>query len=318
MMIPHHQGAIDMALAVLRYGHNEQMRRIAQEIIVEQQQEIAAMRLGPRPAAAAVRCRADTAARAECPRCRIDAMATHARHEVNEEPDDAKPNLSPALLAQHLSRLSVRRLGRAGARGRLRPGYSDQPPRPRLCGRAILQHRVRHRPVDNRLLGVIRLGDPQPANFSPLYTGPGAGPRHGLLAGPPDLAVVSIGSNSVTFIDTATNEVKHTTYVGRSPHEAFFTPDGKEVWVTVRGEDYVEVLDAHDLRGKDADQSAERAGNADLLARRQIWLCLLVLHSRNGGDHRRRPPDRRTSEAGRARSAPTSRRRPTASRCGSR
>ncbi len=51
--------------------------------------------------------------------------------------------------------------------------------------------------------------------------------------------MVSIGSNSVTFIDTATNQVKHTTYVGRSPHEAFFTPDGKEVWVTVRGEDYV-------------------------------------------------------------------------------
>jgi hypothetical protein len=45
MMIPHHQGAIDMAQAELRYGHNEQLRRIAQEIIVEQQQEIAAMRL---------------------------------------------------------------------------------------------------------------------------------------------------------------------------------------------------------------------------------------------------------------------------------
>ena len=45
MMIPHHQGAIDMALAELRYGKNEQLRRIAQEIIVDQQQEIAAMRL---------------------------------------------------------------------------------------------------------------------------------------------------------------------------------------------------------------------------------------------------------------------------------
>ena len=45
-------------------------------------------------------------------------------------------------------------------------------------------------PASNRLLGVIRLGEPQPANFSPL-----------------------------------------------------FTPDGKEVWVTVRGEDYVSVLD---------------------------------------------------------------------------
>jgi uncharacterized protein (DUF305 family) len=36
MMIPHHQGAIDMAEAELRHGHNEQLRRIAQEIIVDQ------------------------------------------------------------------------------------------------------------------------------------------------------------------------------------------------------------------------------------------------------------------------------------------
>ena len=45
MMIPHHQGAIEMAAAVLRYGRNEQIRRLAQEIIVTQQQEIAVMRL---------------------------------------------------------------------------------------------------------------------------------------------------------------------------------------------------------------------------------------------------------------------------------
>jgi len=45
MMVPHHQGAIDMAQAELRYGHNDQLRRMAQEIIVTQQQEIAAMRL---------------------------------------------------------------------------------------------------------------------------------------------------------------------------------------------------------------------------------------------------------------------------------
>jgi hypothetical protein len=45
MMVPHHQGAIDMAQAVLRHGRNEQLRRLAQEIVVTQQQEIAAMRL---------------------------------------------------------------------------------------------------------------------------------------------------------------------------------------------------------------------------------------------------------------------------------
>ncbi|MFM0517455.1 MULTISPECIES: DUF305 domain-containing protein [Caballeronia] len=55
MMVPHHQGALDMAQAELRYGHNEQLRRIAQEIVVEQQQEIVAMRLAlgqPLPARA--------------------------------------------------------------------------------------------------------------------------------------------------------------------------------------------------------------------------------------------------------------------------
>lgn len=105
-------------------------------------------------------------------------------------------------------------------------------------------------PVDNKLLGVIRLGDPQPANFSPLYKGQVL--VHGMGYSPDHrtLAVVSIGSNSVTFIDTATNAVKHTTYVGRSPHEAFFTPDGNEVWVTVRGENYVSVLDAKTFEEK--------------------------------------------------------------------
>ncbi len=44
MMIAHHQGAIDMAVAELHFGRNEQLRRIAQGIVVEQQQEIAAMR----------------------------------------------------------------------------------------------------------------------------------------------------------------------------------------------------------------------------------------------------------------------------------
>jgi hypothetical protein len=44
-MVPHHQGAIDMSIAILRYGHNEKLKRLAQEIIVTQQQEIAAMRL---------------------------------------------------------------------------------------------------------------------------------------------------------------------------------------------------------------------------------------------------------------------------------
>lgn len=105
-------------------------------------------------------------------------------------------------------------------------------------------------PVDNKLLGVIKLGDPQPGNLSPLYKGQVLVHGMGFSPDHKTLAVVSIGSNSVTFIDTATNAVKHTTYVGRSPHEAFYTPDGKEIWVTVRGEDYISVIDANSFEEK--------------------------------------------------------------------
>jgi YVTN family beta-propeller protein len=105
-------------------------------------------------------------------------------------------------------------------------------------------------PASNKLLGVIRLGDPSPTNFSPLYKGQVLVHGMGFSPDHKTLAVVSIGSNSVTFIDTTTNAVKHTTYVGRSPHEAFYTPDGNEVWVTVRGENYVEVLDARTFAEK--------------------------------------------------------------------
>jgi len=98
-------------------------------------------------------------------------------------------------------------------------------------------------PADNKLLGVIRLGDPTPGNFSPLYRGQLLVHGMGFSPDHKTIAVVSIGSNSVAFIDTATNAVKHITYVGRAPHEAFFTPNGKEVWVTVRGENYISVID---------------------------------------------------------------------------
>jgi YVTN family beta-propeller protein len=105
-------------------------------------------------------------------------------------------------------------------------------------------------PADNKLLGVIRLGDTQPANFSPLYRGQVL--VHGMGFSPDHrtIVVVSIASNSVTFIDTATNAIKHITYVGRSPHEPFYTPDGSEVWVTVRGQNYVSVLDSTTYREK--------------------------------------------------------------------
>src|SRR6266481_8318375 len=168
-----------------------------------------------------------------------DVVRRRARHYCAEGADPMTLRLAFALL---LSCIAPAFAGQA-------PGAADSPD-------IAISHRDRFYtsdqfsntvslidPADNKLLGVIRLGDPTPGNLSPLYRGQllvhgmGFSPDHRTLA------VVSIGSNSVTFIDTATNAIKHVTYLGRSPHEAFFTPDDREVWITVRGEDYVSVLD---------------------------------------------------------------------------
>src|SRR6267378_1370462 len=103
-------------------------------------------------------------------------------------------------------------------------------------------------PSENKLLGVIRLGDPVPGALSPLYKGQLLVHGLGYSADSKTLAVVSVGSNSATLIDTATNKVKGTVYVGRSPHEPFFTPNGRELWVTVRGEDYVSLIDPNQMK----------------------------------------------------------------------
>ena len=132
------------------------------------------------------------------------------------------------------------------------------------------------------------------------------------------LAVVSIGSNSVTFIDTATNAVKHITYVGRSPHEAFFTPDGKEVWVTVRGENYVAVLDGTTYEEKTRIIMPNGPGMQIFSPDGKYGYVCSSFNPETDvvsvADH----TDRRQGASRRARSARTSPRRRTARRSGSR
>ena len=138
MMVPHHQGAIDMAGAVLRYGHNEQLRRLAQEIIVTQQQEIAAMRLAvgeplppstPHPTQATRRDSLAATSTAQDSEHGIE----HVTRFCSRSPAGRPARGSPAASA-----------GQAPGRG-LRPGHPGEPPRPGLRRRAVLEHRLGHR-----------------------------------------------------------------------------------------------------------------------------------------------------------------------------
>jgi len=103
-------------------------------------------------------------------------------------------------------------------------------------------------PGNNKFLGEIPLGKPYPNVLSPLYRGQSL--VHGLRYLPSKrlLAVVSIGSNAVTLISTETNQVIKTIYIGRSPHEPTFTPDGTQIWISVRGESHVSVIDVATLK----------------------------------------------------------------------
>lgn len=115
-------------------------------------------------------------------------------------------------------------------------------------------------PATNTLLGSIHLGDDVPTALGPLYRGQLL--VHGLGFSPDHrtLDVISIGSNSVTLIDTQTNLVKGTIYVGRSPHEGFFSPDGRELWVAVRGENYVSVIDPAKMKEVRRIETADGPG----------------------------------------------------------
>ncbi|MBI0376680.1 beta-propeller fold lactonase family protein [Streptomyces albiflaviniger] len=100
-------------------------------------------------------------------------------------------------------------------------------------------------PSTDKTLGTIALGAQRlGATLSPQYTD-NVG-VHGLAFSRDNtrLGVVSVTSNTVDIIDTATNKVINETDVGRASHEGTFTADGKQFWVADRGRDTVTVVDA--------------------------------------------------------------------------
>ena len=108
-------------------------------------------------------------------------------------------------------------------------------------------------PAGNTVVDTITLGKPKtdPAILGPLYNqqigvhGLGFSPDGSLLN------VISVTTNGVTIIETATGKVRGTVYIGRAPHEGFFTPDGRQIWVAVRGQDYLSVIDVAQMKEVD-------------------------------------------------------------------
>ncbi len=98
-------------------------------------------------------------------------------------------------------------------------------------------------PKTDEVLGTIALGQDRlgqilgPADTSEVGVHGLGFSRDGSL-----LDAISITSNSAQLIRTKDNTIIHTTYVGRSPHEGFVSPDGHTLWVAVRGQNYVSVI----------------------------------------------------------------------------
>lgn len=99
-------------------------------------------------------------------------------------------------------------------------------------------------PSSDTLLGTIPLGEPRlDGVLGPQYIKEADVHGLGFSRDGRYIDVIDVTTNAVVVIETATNHIVSKTYVGRAPHEGFFTPDGTQVWVAVRGESYVAVID---------------------------------------------------------------------------
>ncbi|MFB7186950.1 hypothetical protein ACFCZT_16970 [Streptomyces sp. NPDC056230] len=111
-------------------------------------------------------------------------------------------------------------------------------------------------PATNTVLGTIALGkprlDPSADVLGAMYDGEIDVHGLGFSRDGKWLDVIDVTTNAVHIIDTATNQVVRTMYVGRAPHEGFFSLDGTRLWVAVRGQSYISVLDWR--AGKEVDR----------------------------------------------------------------
>ncbi|MEU0965010.1 hypothetical protein ABZ357_06020 [Streptomyces sp. NPDC005917] len=111
-------------------------------------------------------------------------------------------------------------------------------------------------PATNTVLGTIAFGQPRlsPSKdvLGAMYNGQIDVHGLGFSRDGKWLDVIDVTTNAVHVIDTATNKVVSTVYLGRAPHEGFFSPDGTRLWVAVRGQDYVSVIDWR--AGKEVDR----------------------------------------------------------------
>ena len=95
-------------------------------------------------------------------------------------------------------------------------------------------------PVRGRLLGFIPLD--RAVGPSPVVE-----PTLNFAPDGRTLAINLAQSSTVAFLDTRTNSVRRSVIVAGIPTGAFYTPNGKEAWIPVRGGDYISVRDAKTL-----------------------------------------------------------------------
>ena len=190
------------------------------------------------------------------------------------------------------------RAGGTGARCGFRPGYFGQPSRSGLFRGAIFEHRLGDR-SRRQQAGWCHQARRSPAwQFQSALQGPGAGSRHGLLAR---------SQNHRGGLDRQQlgNLHRHRHQCGEA-HDLCRPFAARGVLYAGRQGSLGDRSRRGLCRGarrqsfdeKSRIKRAGRTGHADLLARREIRLCLLIVQSGNRRRQRRRPSDRRSRQAG--------------------